>query len=190
MNINIIKKIIFTILFANFLFSGTLYISRGLDSMSKYYIEYPNFKESGNVNEASFFSETNAIGYYYPVWKKRKINYNVNLGFEYLQNDWFNFISFYTMFNYEPVKEFTASFLAGLNFYDSELEFINNQDYYPDSKSGQVYGLVLSFSNFNNASSKLSLSLEYKIYTFSQVDDDMWADIEYARSGISFGYKF
>ena len=187
MNINIIKKIIFTILFSNFLFSGTLYLSRSLDSMSNVSEKYPESKVTGDGSDFDgFFSETNAIGYYHPVWEKRKINYNVNLGFEYLQNDKFNFVSFYSMFSYKPVKEFTASLLAGLNFYDHDAEFSNIQDYYPDSKGGQVYGLVLAY----NASSKVSLSLEYKIYTFSQVKLDMWADFKYSRNGISLGYKF
>ena len=187
MNINIIKKIIFTILVTNFLFSGTLYLSRSLDSISNITVKYPNFKQTGDGNDFNgFFSETNAIGYYQPVWEKRKINYNVNLGFEYLQNNKFNFVSFYSMFSYKPVKEFTASLLAGLNFYDHDAEFSNIQDYYPDSKGGQVYGLILSY----NAGSKFSLSLEYKIYTFSQVTFDVWADVEYSRNGISLGYKF
>ena len=51
MNINIIKKIIFTILVTNFLFSGTLYLSRSLDSISNITVKYPNFKQPGDGND-------------------------------------------------------------------------------------------------------------------------------------------
>jgi len=197
MNINIIKNIVVTFLFLNVLFSGTFYISESLDSRSFFSIEYKVYDQladkqkkikivgSGD-NLLGYFSDTNSLGYYHPVWKKRKIKYNVNLGFEYMQNDNFNFISIYTMLNYEPIKEITASFLAGLNFFDSESEFWNNQDYYPDSKGGQVFGVAVIYK----ATDKLPISLDYKLYTFSIVNEDIWKDLEYSRCAISLGYKF
>ena len=191
MNIKFTKKIIFTLLFLNFLFSGTIYLSKGLDSISNVSIESsgvtPVIEFSGDGNDlGGFFSETYALGYYHPVWKKRKILYNVNLGFEYMQNDNFNFLSFYTMLNYEPFKELTASFLAGLNFYNHENEYLNDQNYHPDSKGGQIYGLAVTY----NANNKFPISIDYKVYTFSEVQSDIWYDFEYSRCGISLGYKF
>ena len=185
MNISLTKKIIFTLLCLNFLFSGTFYLSKSLDSISEIKIDDYGISADGD-DFGGFFSETHAIGYYHPVWKKRKIKYNVNLGFEYMENDNFNFISFYTVLNYEPIKEFTASFLAGLNFYDHENEYFNSHDYYPDSKGGQVWGVALAY----NVKNKIPISLEYKIYTFSEVHSDVWLDIEYSRCAISLGYKF
>ena len=185
MNISLTKKIIFTLLCLNFIISGTFYLSKSLDSISKMKVDDSGISGGGDDFEA-FFSETHAIGYYHPVWKKRKVKYNVNLGFEYMKNDNFNFISFYTMLNYEPIKEFTASFLVGLNFYNHEYEIPNSLDYYPDSKGGQIYGLLLTY----NTRKKISISLNYKIYTFSQVSYDIWADVKYSRSAISLGYKF
>ena len=187
MNIRFIKKIILTSLFFNFLLSGTIFLSRSLDSISRFSKESNQVELSGNGSElGGLFSETNAIGYYHNVWEKRKVKYNVNLGFEYMQNDNFNFLSFYTMINYLPIKQITTSFLVGLNFYDHDNEYSNTQDYFPDSKGGQIYGLVFTY----NVTNKIPLSIDYKVYTFSEVQDDIWFDFEYSRCGISLGYKF
>ena len=185
MNINIIKNIVVTFLFLNVLFSGTVYLSKSLDSISKFHIDETSVSGDGN-DIGGFFSETYALGYYHPVWKKRKIQYNVNLGFEYMQNDNFSFLSFYTMLNWDPIKKLTTSFLVGLNFYDHENEYFNQQDYYPDSKGGQVYGIAVTY-NFKN---KYPISLDYKVNTYSEVHSDVWLDIEYSRCAISLGYKF
>ena len=182
MNIKFTKKIIFTLLFLNFLMSGTVYLTI-TPPIATYYHATPALNSIGATD---FFNETYALGYYHPVWKKRKILYNVNLGFEYMQNDNFNFLSFYTMLNYEPFKELTASFLAGLNFYNHENEYLNDQNYHPDSKGGQIYGLAVTY----NANNKFPISIDYKVYTFSEVQSDIWYDFEYSRCGISLGYKF
>ena len=191
MNMKLVKNIIFLSLFLNFLISGTVYITKSLDPSSSFSVKSkgvtPVIKLSGSGNDfGGFFSETYSLGYFQSVWKKKKIKYNVNLGFEYMQNDNFNFLSVYTMLNYGPSQQFTISFLVGLNFYNHENDYFNIQEYYPDSKGGHMYGLSLIY----NTNNKFPIALDYKVYTFSEVQSDIWYDFEYLRCAISLGYKF
>ena len=106
------KNIIYVIIVTGISFGGTVYLSKSLDEFSKYY----ESEESSNLLNYNT-SETYALGYYQQVWKKRKVNYSVSLGLEYIENDNFSFSSFYSMVNYNPIKNIVGSIIFGTNFF-------------------------------------------------------------------------
>ena len=83
------KNIIYTIIVSSISFGGTIYFSKSFDEFSK----YSKTEESLNMHNYNT-SGVYALGYYQQVWKKRKTNYSVGLGLEYLTNDDINFTSF------------------------------------------------------------------------------------------------
>ena len=179
---NFLVKSIFLLMFSNFLISGTFYLSESIDNISA--TKSVNQYGENKVNGVNF--TTRSLGYYDTVWKKRKVKYNVNLGLEYVHNRNFNLIAFFTMINYDFTKNLFSSLYLGIDFYNHDFQNINEEIYHPDSKGGGMYGLGLTYI----LNKKFPVSLNYKIYNYSSVSQDVWTDTEYKRASLSFGYKF
>ncbi len=179
-------KVMFLFVFSEISYSGTIYLSKSIDELSSSKIDYELF--SDETKGLNFSSHT--IGYYDTVWEKRKIKYNINLGLEFLhakqsRGD-FNFVSFFTMFNYNFSKKFYSTVYAGIDFFNHDFILNNEEVYKPDAKGGPMYGLGFSYI----LNKKFPVSLNYKIYTSSIVQNDYWVDEYYRRASFSVGYKF
>ena len=83
----LLKKFIYTLIFASCSFGGTVFLSHSLDDVSNY---------EGFLDE-EYVVGIYSLGYYDTIWEKRKVKYNINLGLELLGNYSFNFIGFYIL---------------------------------------------------------------------------------------------
>jgi len=173
---NVIKKIICLVFLFSVSLCGTIYISSSLDGASK---------QEGFISE-DLINSTFSLGYFDTVWEKRKTNYSINLGLDLTANDNFNFISFYTMFNYKFSKSIFSSVILGIDFFDHEYTLNNNEVYHPDAKGGSMYGLSVSYLLTKN----LPMSLDYKVFNASEAQSDAWIDLIYEKLAINIGYKF
>ena len=183
---SLLFKIMFLFMFSEILYPGTFYISKSIDELSSKRIDA---EMSLNETKGLDFS-SHTFGYYDTVWEKRKIKYNVNLGVEFLhckelRGD-FNFVTFYTMLNYNFTKKITSTIYAGIDFFNHDFILNNEEIYKPDAKGGPMYGVGCTYI----INKKIPVSFTYKVYTSSIVDNDFWIDESYKRAGISAGYKF
>ena len=177
----------------NLSIAGTIFLSKSFDSSSRYTVKNPwgNYSFKANYDcygECEpYFGKTYSIGYNHIVWKEKKKKYNVGLGLEYLKNDNFNLKALYIMLNYEPLKKMKASLFFGVDFFNAKDDpSLNNEhDYYPNTKGGGIYGLSFSY----NLNKKLPISFDYKVYTFSIVNQDIWRDVEFSRVSLNLGYN-
>ena len=173
---NVIKKIICLVFLFSISLCGTIYISSSLDGASE---------QEGFMSE-DFINSTLSLGYYDTVWEKRKTSYSINLGLDITANDNFNFISFYSMFNYKFSKSFSSSVILGIDFFDHEYILNNNEIYHPDAKGGAMYGLSLSYL----LTKSLPVSLDYKVFNASEAQSDQWVDLIYEKVAVNLGYEF
>jgi len=172
----LLKKFIYTLIFASCSFGGTVFLSHSLDDVSNY---------EGFLDE-EYVVGIYSLGYYDTIWEKRKVKYNINLGLELLGNYSFNFIGFYSMLNYNFSKSFFSSLYLGIDFFNHEYDLVNNAVYLPDSKGGSMYGLGFTYI----LSKRFPITFNYKIYNASEVQSDVWIDLLYEISSLSLGYKF
>ena len=185
------KKILHIILFVSFMFPGTIFISQSFSDPSEYITDLTK------TSTAIELDETISIGYHHNVWQKRKVRYAANLGIEVFLNDNIKFLATYIMGTYKlnNKKVFLYATL-GMDFYEHEYSQINphedpnasgfNNEYSPNTKGGYTYGAGVTYL----ITKKVPLAFDYKILEASEVHDNRWEDINYARASIQIGYKF
>lgn len=206
---SLLFKVLFLFMCSEFLYPGTVYLSKSIDEVSLFKV-----KDQDEIVENDVSFTSHSLGYYDTVWEKRKVDYTINLGLEFLhakvqhscqdgsnedlddgslsdveddcQRGAFNIITFYSMFNYKFNKSIFSTLYVGIDFYNQDWDESNNQIYLPETKGGPMYGIGFTYI----LNKKFPLSLDYKVYTFSNVSNDYWKENEYKRAGISLGYKF
>ena len=183
---SLLFKVLFLFICSEFLYPGTVYLSKSIDELSSTQIGSGDL--AVQTDGLEFSSHT--LGYYDTVWEKRKIKNYISLGVEFLHSKSsrgdFNLVTFYSMFNYKHSKKIISTLYVGIDFFNNDFILNNQEIYKPDAKGGPMYGLGLAYM-FNK---KFPLSMTYKVYTFSVVDNDSWIDESYSRASISLGYKF
>ena len=180
------KNIIYIYILFSLLFPGTLYFSKTLDSVGT----------DTDTDIIDFeIKNTYSFGYEHPLWQKRKVKYDVYGGGEILTNSDMHYLNVYVLARYNFNKLISVWSSIGLGFYEpkdvadnsddsDDSEFENN--FLPNSKGGYTYGIGITY----NLTKKFPISLHKKYYTASEVRDDEWLDITYARFSLQLGYVF
>ena len=181
---------LYIILFLSAVFPGTLYFSQSNSDASEY-IMYDLAESSTDIK----IEETFSIGYHHNVWKKRRVRYGAELGFEIFANDDVKFLAIYSMGTYRlNNKKFHLYATLGLDFYDHEYSQINpnqnnpnfNDEFIPNTKGGYVYGVGFSYL----ITKHIPIAFDYKVLEAQEVHSSVWKKIHYGRAAIQLGYKF
>ena len=177
------KNIIYIYILLSFLYPGTLFFSKTLDSVETntdtYIIDYQ-------------IKNTYSFGYEHAIWQKRKIKYDVFAGGELLTNSDVKFLNVYVLARYKINKLISIWSTIGLGFYDPKKVSDDNGDsnfeeeFLPNSKGGYTYGL--GFTYYLNKG--WPLSIHHKVYNASEVHSNEWMDITFSRSSFQIGYEF
>jgi len=177
------KNIIYIYILFSFLYTGTLYFSKTLDSVgTETDTDIINFE----------IKNTYSFGYEHPLWQKRKVKYDVYGGGEILTNSDMSYLNVYVLARYNFNKVISVWSSMGLGFYEpkdidensNSSEFEN--EFLPNSKGGYTYGIGMTYY----LTKKFPISIHKKYYTASEVRNDEWLDITYARFSLQIGYAF
>ena len=177
-NILFMKISVYIIILFSFSLSSSIFISKSIDTSVIY--------DDTELENIKLIENTYSIGYNLEVWKKKKVKYGVELGFDIIGNENVKFLSIHTIGKYELSKKVFIWGLLGIDFFDHDFIYNNIQEYLPDKKGGETFGIGITYL----INKKIPLSIKYQIINFSEVNEDQWRDARIARTSIQLGYNF